>query len=202
MSMEPISYADYRRACRGDRYLLRRWRYYSKAIALVRRLAPQTVLEIGPGPLSLFPGSDTLDRNELYRPTHLHDATVTPWPIHTKAYDLIVALQVWEHLDGRQREAFQELERCARRAILSIPYCWKVRSDPVHSGIGDADVRDWAGGLAAVDEILIPRYPWRRHRKKIYVFDFTADDGPAGRHDAERRAGARSRPERLLKVSR
>jgi hypothetical protein len=37
------------------------------------------------------------------------------------AYDLFVALQVFEHLGTSQREAFREVRRVARHAIISLP---------------------------------------------------------------------------------
>ena len=171
--LEPVSYADFRRARRVDRYLRRRWCYFSKVIEMAQGLQPRSVLEIGPWSFPLFPTGDTLDTDDRYRPTHQHDAGVTPWPIPTKSYDLIIALQVWEHLEGRQREAFEELRRCARRAIFSVPYLWKLHPGHSHAGIDDARVREWTGGFPPVDEILVARP--RRRRRKIYLFDFTTD---------------------------
>lgn len=171
-AMQPVSYADYRRARRRDRYLRHRWCYFSEVIEMARRLNPQTVLEIGPWNFPLYPAGDTLDRDGRHGPTHLHDARVTPWPISTGAYDLIIALQVWEHLDGRQQEAFAELRRCGRQAILSVPYGWKLQPGHSHAGIDDARVRRWTGGFPPAEEILISRP--RRRRRKIYLFDFTS----------------------------
>ena len=47
-------------------------------------------------------------------------------------YDLFVALQVFEHLRDRQREAFREVRRVARHAIISLPIGWRwtARPDP------------------------------------------------------------------------
>jgi len=50
----------------------------------------------------------------------------------------VIALQVWKHLGSRQREVFSEPPRIARYSILSLPYKWRWRSNPSHSGIGDA----------------------------------------------------------------
>lgn len=72
----------------------------------------------------------------LYLPNirYLHDATITPCPIEDKAYDLLIALQVWEHLEGKQQDVFKEVMRVSKMAILSFPYKWKT-SCPIHSGI-------------------------------------------------------------------
>ena len=168
----PITYEEYCRACSGQRYLHRRWRYYHPAIEMACRLAPQRILEIGAAYLPLFNGSDTLDIGETYEPTYLHDAGAAPWPIKTNSYDLVIALQVWEHLRGRQREAFEELRRCTRYAILSLPYRWR-HSNAWHNGIDDARVREWSGGWPWTESITVPQLPIHRRRRKIYLFDFT-----------------------------
>ena len=72
------------------------------------------------------------------------DATKTPWPIDDKAYDLFVALQVFEHLGTHQPEAFREVRRVARNAILSLPIDW-VMADPrnCHHGLTHEQVLAW-----------------------------------------------------------
>jgi len=170
-TMQPVSYADFRCARRVDRYLRRRWCYFGKAIEMARRLRPRRVLEIGPWSFPLFPAGDTLDMRDDYHPTYQHDAGATPWPVPTKAYDLIIALQVWEHLEGRQQAAFEELRRCARYAILSVPYLWKLHPGHSHAGIDDARMFEWTDGFKPAEQILVARP--RRRRRKIYLFDFT-----------------------------
>lgn len=93
----------------------------------------------------------------------------TSWPISDQSYDLVIALQVWEHLGDRQVEAFAELPRIARYAILSLPYKCRRRSNPSHSNIDDAVVRRWTGGLVPLETIQLPLVG--RHRRKIYLFD-------------------------------
>ena len=129
------------------------------------------MLEIGTAYIPLFPISDRLDYKADFRPTYLHDATVVPWPIADQSYDLVVALQVWEHLGNRQREAFAELPRIAKYALLSLPYRWRRRSNPSHSGIDDQVVRCWAGGREPVETVQVSIIS--QHRRKIYLFDFT-----------------------------
>jgi hypothetical protein len=43
-----------------------------------------------------------------------------------------VGLQVFEHLTGQQRIAFNEVRRVARHAIISLPIEWD-KKDPTHS---------------------------------------------------------------------
>lgn len=167
--LRPITHSEYRHARKQHRYLKGRWNYYREAIAMARRLAPRHVLEIGCRFTPLFPGSDRLDYMAEFRPTILHDATSVPWPISDRAYDLAIALQVWEHLGDRQREAFSELARIARYAILSLPYKWRRRSNPSHSGIDDAVVSLWSGGLRPLETVQLPLIG--RHKRKIYLFD-------------------------------
>ena len=167
--LRPITRSEFQRARAQHRYLKSRWDYYREAIAMAQRLAPRRVLEIGCRHTPLFPGSDRLDYMAEFKPTILHDATVVPWPIADRAYDLVIALQVWEHLGTRQREAFSELPRIARFAILSLPYKWRRRSNPSHSGIDDVVVSRWSGGLRPLETVQLPLVA--RHKRKIYLFD-------------------------------
>lgn len=157
-------------------YLKRRWPYYREAIDLARRLAPRRVLEVGTAYTPLFPTSDRLDYQPAFKPTYLHDATIVPWPVPDKAYDLVVALQVWEHLGTRQVEAFAELPRIARYAMLSLPYKWRRRSNPSHSNIDDEVVSRWTGGLVPLETVQLPLIG--RHRRKIYLFDLGESERP------------------------
>lgn len=169
-ALSAITHEDFRIARERWPYLKRRWTYYREAIAIAQRVAPRRVLEIGTAYTPLFPISDRLDYQATFNPTYHHDATVVPWPIADKAYDLVVALQVWEHLGDRQREAFSEIPRVAGYALLSLPYKWRRRSNPSHSGIDDTVVRKWAGGREAVETVEVPVIG--KHRRKIYLFDF------------------------------
>ena len=170
-ALPSITHADFMSARARWPYLKRRWNYYREAISIAKRLAPRRVLEIGTAYIPLFPVSDRLDYKADFRPTFLHDATVVPWPIADQAYDLVVALQVWEHLGNRQREAFSELPRVSRYALLSLPYRWRSRTNISHSGIDDQVVLRWAGGREPVETVEVPRFG--RRRRKIYLFDFT-----------------------------
>ncbi len=169
--LRTISHEQFLDARSTTPYLKRRWRYYREAMAMVRRLAPRRVLEVGAAFTPLIPDSDRLDYQEKFQPKFLHDATVTPWPIPDQSYDLVIALQVWEHLGDRQVEAFNELPRIARYAILSLPYKWRRKSNPSHSNIDDAVVSRWTGGLRPLETVEVPRVG--RHRRKIYLFDLS-----------------------------
>jgi hypothetical protein len=148
---------------------------------LIDRRGLETALELGPHLRPLIIGADVMDvvSNEALRAEGrriVHDATDVPWPFADKAYDLFVALQVFEHLGTRQREAFLEVRRVARHAILSLPIDW-VMSDPAncHHGLTNERVHAWFAPV--VPSRIMLGNPG--HRKRLlYVFE----DLPAPDH--------------------
>ncbi len=150
-------------------YYKDRWDYISEVIKIIKRESPQSVLELGPSRLPIVKGSDTMDRALLY--PHLkyrHDATQVPWPIQDASYDLFIALQVWEHLRDKQPQAFREVMRVSRMAILSFPYRWHCRGD-FHHGIDDQQIAEWTLHVEPKETIKVGT-------RIIYVFEF---HGPA-----------------------
>ena len=137
-----------------------RWEYLSVAIAQLKAWNVKTMLEIGTAGLPISPDSDTMDMDAAMKPKILHDVTVVPWPIKTKAYDVVLATQVWEHLGTSQAKAFGEVMRVARRAILSFPYGWLCQ-DVVHRGIGDKKIGEWTLGVPPESK-MITKAPGRR----------------------------------------
>ena len=138
--------------------------YYSAAMDILRREGCREVLEIGPAAVPLVPGSPVMQFHKasphvrVESPTYVWDAGKTPWPIGTGRYDAAVALQVWEHLDGRQREAFAELRRVARFAVLSFPYKWrpaKGQKKDVHHDVTDETIAAWTLGAPAKDRVVV-----------------------------------------------
>ena len=90
-------------------YYKNRWGYMSAALAqataLIGRHGLRTALELGAPVLPIIVGADVMDkkaRPELDPSVSIRvfDATQVPWPVDDKAYDLFMALQVFEHLDG------------------------------------------------------------------------------------------------------
>jgi hypothetical protein len=122
-----------------------RWDYYSGAISIINKELPgvKRILELGPYVLPICKGSDTMDK-ESFLPglTYLHDATKVPWPIKDSSYDLFIGLQVWEHLSDKQEDAFKEVMRIAKMAIVSFPYEWFCPGD-VHHGIDGKKISRW-----------------------------------------------------------
>jgi Methyltransferase domain len=141
---------------------------------LIDRRRLRTALELGPHLRPLIVGADVMDvvRNEALRAEGqriVHDATVVPWPFADKAYDLFVALQVFEHLGTRQPAAFREVTRIARHAILSLPIDW-VMADPAncHHGLTNERVLAWFAPVVPTRVVL--GNPGHRTRL-LYVFE-------------------------------
>ena len=141
---------------------------------LIARRDLHTALELGPHLRPLIVGADVMDvvhNDDLDAEgvRVLHDATQIPWPFADKTYDLFVGLQVFEHLGQHQADAFREVRRVARHAILSLPIDWEM-ADPAncHHGLTHERVLEW----------FAPVVPTRvaignpGHRKRlIYVFE-------------------------------
>lgn len=163
----PMTRAEFEKLRAKDDYFKGRWNYMKYAIAFAERQPPGRVLELGARSGALYRGSgaDTMDRRRygVWRPTVKHDATVTPWPVKDKAYDLFVALQVWEHLGTAQARAFKEVQRVAKTAVLSFPFMWmhKPKTD-CHYGISRAKIMTWVGGLEPVAEHLVNQGIFKR----------------------------------------
>jgi hypothetical protein len=178
LTVEATTHQQFVKAAAEKRYLKGRWEYYRETIKMAQRLNPETILEVGPGPLKLFPGADSLDRVKKHHPTYQHDATIVPWPIADKAYDLIIASQVFEHFNGRQREAFAELRRCCRYGLLSIPYKWKTSKRDNHIGLTDQTMKSWTSGAEPIAVSVVPKQSFMarlRHPaklRKIYLYEF------------------------------
>jgi len=154
------------------------------AADLIDRRRLRTALEVGPHLRPVIVGADTMElepSDALSATSHLlvHDATSTPWPVEDKAYDLFVALQVFEHFHGHQPEAFREVRRVARHAILSLPIDW-VMADPAncHHQLSNDRVLSW---FAPVTPTRIVLGNGGQKKRLLYVFeDLRAPDGAVG----------------------
>ncbi len=182
--IRPISELEFAEMARRFPYYSGRWGYMSVALAqaadLIRRDDLHSALELGAPVRPIISGADVIDikaRPELDPDVAItiHDATVAPWPVADKAYDLFIALQVFEHLRDRQREAFLEVRRVARHAILSLPIDW-VMDDPrnCHHQISNERVLSW---FAPVVPTRVLEGSGGKRRRVIYVFeDLTPPD--------------------------
>ncbi len=152
-TIRPLLKPEFDRLAARYPYYRGRWDYVSVACEvagdLIDRHRLRTALELGPHIRSIVVGADVMDlraQPELEAEGRLlvHNATVLPWPVADRAYDLFVALQVFEHLGDRQTEAFREACRVARHAIISLPIDWDM-DDPtnIHHQISNEKVLSW-----------------------------------------------------------
>ena len=152
-----------------EEYYIGRWAYFQEVVKMVREINPRSVLELGPALFTVVKNSDIMRKPELDRwgippdiqtTEYLHDATKTPWPIEKK-YDLFIALQVFEHLVDSQIQAFQEVKRIAKNAILSLPYKWDCPKDnanyPEHHMIDEDTILKWTKNEAPQKWVYIER---------------------------------------------
>ncbi len=171
VTLKPLTERRFRELEAKDPYYKGRWEYYATVTDIVRRLKPPptSCLEIGAYRLPVLAGSDTMDiKDHLSTTTYVHDAGSTPWPIPDKTYDLAIALQIWEHLEGRQVQAFSELRRVAKRAVMSFPLEWNRPGNVTHHGITEDQILEWVHGLKPVHRHIVGS---RTSPRLIYVLN-------------------------------
>jgi hypothetical protein len=154
-------------------YWNKRWdMYLSNVVELIKEINPSNALEIGPYNIPLIKDSDTLDKNNKNNPTYHHDATIFPYPIEDKKYDLVVATQVWEHLGNSQLEAFKEVQRISKNAIFSFPYKW-THSNEHHNNITKDVIAEWTDNYPPEKIIIVPNdLKTTKSKRIIYQFKF------------------------------
>lgn len=130
----------------------RRWIYHGAAACMARLVSPSSpdkVLEMGTMGVSIVPESHTIDYADAWQydgknPTYEHDARITPWPIESGQYELLIALRVFHHLAPNQEQAFKEARRVSRSMIIVTPeYYDKVEGS---KGIRYTDWVSWNDG--------------------------------------------------------
>lgn len=139
--MTPITKQQFDDALAKDSYWKGRWWYYEKTIWIARQFKAKTVLELGANSLPVFADSDVMGLGKSPSIKFKRDACKLPWD-EIGQYDLFIALQVFEHLKGKQREVFEEVKRHCKHAILSIPYQWR-NSIEGHNGLDDKTLLAW-----------------------------------------------------------
>ena len=176
--IRPLTRPEFAQIAAAFPYYNGRWGYMSAALGqasmLIQRHHLTTALELGAPVRPIIVGADVMDikaRPELDPtiPITIHNATQAPWPVEDKAYDLFVALQVFEHLRDRQREAFLEVRRVARHAIISLPIDWEM-ADPrnCHHRISNERALSW---FAPISPTRVIEGNGGKHRRLIYVFE-------------------------------
>lgn len=105
-----------------------RWNSFWHQIDEIQKLAPETVLELGPGP-GIFKAIathlgikvETLDIDPELKPDHV--ASVTEMPFPDGSYDVVCAFQMLEHLPYNvSLKAFREMVRVSKHyVVISLP---------------------------------------------------------------------------------
>jgi hypothetical protein len=183
--IRPIRHEEWERFAADLPYCRGRWGYTDVAgriaAELIARDHLRTALELGPWRRPLIVGADIMDAVahpdvECEGRIIIHSGAEVPWPVADNAYDLFVALQVFEHLGTGQREAFREVRRVARHAIISLPIDW-VMEDPtnIHHGITHEQVLGWFEPVTPTRvEVGTPG----AKKRLVYVFeDLPAPEG-------------------------
>ena len=176
--VRPIGRADFDAMVDEFPYYRNRWGYMSTALLEAARLIEsddiRTALELGAPVRPILVGAHVMDKTKRPEydtsiPAVTHDATVVPWPVADKRFDLFLALQVFEHLKDRQRDAFLEVRRIARHAILSLPIDW-VMDDPrnCHHMISEERALSWFAPVVPTRRV---EHRTGRRKRVIYVFE-------------------------------
>lgn len=146
-----------------------RWQYMQRTIEIAKSINPVRVLEIGPNGITLSNESDQLYLHTTDQDSYnsgrryKQDARAVPWPFEDKSYDLVIALQVLEHLSPKQTDVFNEIVRITKHAIISLPLRWRCPHDPIHHMIDYPQIREWTGHRRASVELL------GKHKKRILL---------------------------------
>lgn len=166
--MRLMTYSEFEELRKQDPYYKKsRWEYLKEVIDIITKESFNSVLELGAYKQPIVHGSDIMDVNPNHpNLTYLHDATKIPWPVEDSKYDLFIALQVWEHLKDKQKEAFREVIRISKMAILSFPLNWNRPGD-IHHNITEEKISEWTLRINPVKKIKVGKKTLKRI---IYFF--------------------------------
>ena len=179
---------DFNKVCEEFEYFRlskkKRWGYSKEVLKMLKPFCENinTSFEIGTSGFQCI--------RESVTPTDSFDAR-TSWPYEDKQFDIVIALQVWEHLweptdeqvndwsIPKQKEAFNELKRVSKSAILSVPYDWgewtNTLPNNVHYGITMDKILEWSSGLEPVEIVDVPCQLGRRGSRRICRWVFQND---------------------------
>lgn len=124
----PVKESGVRRYTFSQYMIKPRWISLWHQLDEVLKFAPDSVLEVGPGPGTFKAAAQsfgldvqTLDQNPALNPDHV--GSILNLPFEKKHFDVVCAFQVLEHLPYEDSlKAFAEMVRVARKAvIISVP---------------------------------------------------------------------------------
>ena len=165
-----MTYPEFEELRKQDPYYKKsRWEYLKEVIDIITKESFNSVLELGAYKQPIVHGSDIMDVNpNLPNLTYLHNAAKIPWPVENSKYDLFIALQVWEHLKDKQKEAFKEIIRISKMAILSFPLNWNCPGN-CHHNITEEKISEWTLHVNPVKKIKVGK---KTSKRIIYFFKF------------------------------
>ena len=145
-----------------------RWQYMLPVIKILKNEKFRSILEIGAYKINYTNISHNMDLEEDFidpdnkgNTQYIQDAGDTPYEIPDKYYDMVLACQTFEHFEGKQPQAFQEIKRIANQAIITIPWHWNCPSDKNHHNINETHCIKWFGDdykdYVVKDEIKVNR---------------------------------------------
>ena len=164
----------------ANKYYKNRWGYLNEIIELIKQMdGIEKTLEMGPFRAPLVVGGDVIDitdSNVRFYPFEIgkfikHDCSKTPYPFEDKSYDLVIALQVLEHLGihGEQNAIFKELQRISNKAIISLPYMWFSPNLRDHHMIDERMINRWTDNFEPSFKQITGKNEYKRI---ILIYDF------------------------------
>lgn len=172
--MKVISRDDFVKLTGGSDYYGGRWIYIRKIAAILKDIKHMhTGMELGCHLFSVMKKGLTADINSKVNPDIVLNASVTPWEFRDDCFDVLVALQVLEHIPER-KEVWAEVKRVARSAVVTLPFNWDCPSDTMHHGITDKTLDEWFGKTECIRKV-IPNTVYPPKPRVLLCFDFTKD---------------------------
>jgi hypothetical protein len=133
-----------------------RWEYMVVAIRMLEEIGAENIIEAGSSGIPLCNNSFLFDYPVYDLDKIPYKIKFSPDMVGTipdKTFDAFCALQTWEHLKNPV-DAFAEVKRISRAAILSVPYKWK-HGDAQHQNIDMNRILEWTSGLAPDKTVIV-----------------------------------------------
>ncbi|MCK9319664.1 hypothetical protein [Methanoculleus sp.] len=148
-------------------YFKGRWDYFDIVINMAKKIEPKSVLEVGTGGCKLIEESKVVDISNsnngfTYNVDYLIDITKDLHKIE-KRFDLIICLQVLEHLEGKENKTFNELYEMTDNLIISVPYLWTSKAEISHYNITDEKIKEWTSNKTPTEQVVVGD----SHKRKI-----------------------------------
>ena len=149
-----------------------RWQYMQDVLKEIDDYEFCWILEIGAYKINYTDISHNMDVNaDFIDPDNkdntmfIQDAGDVPYPIQDNQYELVLACQCFEHFEGKQAQAFQEIKRITSHAVITIPWQWNCPEDKNHHNINESHCLKWFG--TDYKDFLI-RDSMKAHRRLLH----------------------------------